>query len=383
MKILYLMNHVGKGGAALALYDLIVELKNQYGNSVYPIVITGAKNELNIALDKIGVENYSAPIKNFLTTYRKPVFFWKTLLFLRYSFFKPLALKKIEKLVSIEDIDIIHSNLDRFDVGAILAQKFHKHHVWHLREYAKGGFNMMSIIPKPYCHFNKYSNVTTFVGISKGVCLNWKEHGVNVDKLIYDGVREELYKSISQNLSKPLKIIFLGGYDDLKGQFDFIKNINTFKGELRGKVIIDFYGNGDISYLNEIKRFVKENSLESLINLYDYDSNIKNKLSNYAIGVNCSRNEGFGRVTVEYMMSGLCPLVSNSGANKELVTDMDNGLIFDRYSSSSLKEKMLWILSHPDKVHEFGEKARLYACENFSMSKHAHEVFSLYETLLK
>lgn len=41
MRVLYVMNHVGQGGAALALYDLIIELKKT--GDVEAIVITGKK----------------------------------------------------------------------------------------------------------------------------------------------------------------------------------------------------------------------------------------------------------------------------------------------------------------------------------------------------
>jgi len=42
LKILYFMNHVDQGGAALALYDLIKELKDNY-DDIVPIVVTGKK----------------------------------------------------------------------------------------------------------------------------------------------------------------------------------------------------------------------------------------------------------------------------------------------------------------------------------------------------
>ena len=41
MKVLYFMNHVDQGGAALALYDLIFEIKKQ--PQITPVVITGKK----------------------------------------------------------------------------------------------------------------------------------------------------------------------------------------------------------------------------------------------------------------------------------------------------------------------------------------------------
>ena len=50
------MNHADQGGAALALYDLIKEIKNNY-LEIEPIVITGKKNKLNKMFDELGVEN--------------------------------------------------------------------------------------------------------------------------------------------------------------------------------------------------------------------------------------------------------------------------------------------------------------------------------------
>ena len=53
MKILYFMNHADKGGAMLALYDLLVELKKY--KDIEPIVITGKKNKFNKMLDEIEI----------------------------------------------------------------------------------------------------------------------------------------------------------------------------------------------------------------------------------------------------------------------------------------------------------------------------------------
>ena len=60
------MNHADQGGAALALYDLIAELKKS--TDIEAIVITGKNNNLNKMLSEIGIENYSLPFKNFASS---------------------------------------------------------------------------------------------------------------------------------------------------------------------------------------------------------------------------------------------------------------------------------------------------------------------------
>ena len=78
------MNHVDQGGAALALYDLIKELKDNY-DDIVPIVVTGKKNGLNKMLEEIGVENYSAQYKNFMSSYKKPEWIYRVMLNVRYK----------------------------------------------------------------------------------------------------------------------------------------------------------------------------------------------------------------------------------------------------------------------------------------------------------
>lgn len=68
---------------------------------------------------------------------------------------------------------------------------------------------------------------------------------------------------------------------------------------------IDFYGNGSKRYIKFLKHKLDEYQLDKIVTLNNYDTNIYKKLNIYDIGCTCSKAEGFGRVTVEYMLSGL------------------------------------------------------------------------------
>ncbi len=377
------MNHVGKGGAALALYDLIKELKRNHPD-VEPIVITGRHNELNAALTNIGVENWSAPFKSFSSSsYSKPLSLWKIVLQARYALSRPIAIRKIEKLIDFESIDIIHTNLNRIDIGYYFARKYNIPHLWHVREHGDDDFPLMLVFPS----YNPIMSDTTstFIAISKSVKSKWVVRGMSEQniRLIYDGVDTNYWThdEISTKNSK-LSFVFLGGYHINKGQEIFIQALALLPQNIKDDILVHFYGNGRKAYKQKLKRFIRENDLDNCCRLFDYDPNIYAKLRRYHIGVNCSRAEGFGRITVEYMMAGLCPLVSNCGANVEIVDDQVDGVMFNRDDLHDIREKIISLYHDSDTMKRFSVKARSKAFSSFSMADHAGNIYRLYKHTL-
>lgn len=57
------------------------------------------------------------------------------------------------------------------------------------------------------------------------------------------------------------------------------------------------------------------------IEFLGHRSDVNQLLQDAHIAVMASRCEAFGWVTVEYMMSGLAVIVSNTGANPEIVSE--------------------------------------------------------------
>ena len=378
MRILYFMNHVGIGGAALALHDLIKELKENH-QDVETIVITGSYNELNVSLTKLGVENYTAPFKNFLSSTKKPFFFWRAILQIRYRINKPNAIKKIEKLVDFKTINIIHSNLNRIDIGYYFSKKYNIKHIWHIREHGDKSFIMQV--------FSSYNPLLTdknsiFIAISNSVKSFWQSTFINEQniRMIYDGIDSSCWiKNDSKIKNQKLSFIFLGGYDSNKGQAVFIEAVKLLPNEIKQNIIIDFYGNGSKTLKQQLINTAQKNNLDSFCTFYDYDPNIYKLIGKYHVGVNCSKFEGFGRVTVEYMMAGLCPLVSKSGANTEIVDDGVTGLVFNRDSSDDIAQKVIYIYNNRQLLENISKKAKIKALNTFSMKGHANEIYNLYK----
>ncbi len=383
MKILYFMNHVDQGGAALALYDLIKELKDNY-DDIVPIVVTGKKNGLNKMLEEIGVENYSAQYKNFMSSYKKPEWIYRVMLNVRYKMGQYCAIKRLEKIIDFSEIDIIHSNLNRIDIGAILAQKYKIPHIWHIREHGDGSdFKLTSVMRNPIRYMNSFNSYT--IMISNSVEKVWELKGLNNKKmrLIYDGVRTELYNIETKQDNRNLKMIFMGGYDKNKGQEDLIDALKTLPEDLKRLIQIDFFGNGSEKYIKYLKNKIYENGLEKVMKINSYQHDIWKHISDYDIGLNCSHGEGFGRVTVEYMMAGLCPIASDRGASPEIIENGITGIIYDSSSSEELKNSIIWALNNRKAIRKMGIDASEFAKKEFSMSKHAREIRELYYEVIK
>ena len=385
MKVLYIMNHVDHGGAALALYDLIHEF-SVTRSDIECVVIPSKHNKLNEALDNLGIVNYSFKFNNFMSSYHEPQKLVKFLLSQRYKRNNLIALRNIEEQIDISSFDIIHTNLNRIDIGAMLSKKYHIPHVWHIREHGETDFKLISIFDDPVTYMNSFKS--TFIFISKSVEKAWISRGLDNKRteLIYDGVRTELYpefENVPNHQNEKMKFIFLGGYCDSKGQKEAIKAISKLRDKDKEKIIVDMYGSGSKHYIKSLQQLVSKYDLDSIVNINNYDPKISKKLPLYDIGLTCSADEGFGRVTVEYMLSGLCPLVSDTGANPELVTNKVDGLIYPKGEILELRNLIQYCLHNQSTINRLKKNAYKKARDKFSMKRHAWEIANLYQRLLK
>ena len=221
--------------------------------------------------------------------------------------------------------------------------------------------------------------------ISNSVEKVWELKGLNNKKmrLIYDGVRTELYNIETKQDNRNLKMIFMGGYDKNKGQEDLIDALKTLPEDLKRLIQIDFFGNGSEKYIKYLKNKIYENGLEKVMKINSYQHDIWKHISDYDIGLNCSHGEGFGRVTVEYMMAGLCPIASDRGATPEIIENGITGIIYDSSSSEELKNSIIWALNNRKAIRKMGIDASEFAKKEFSMSKHAREIRELYYEVIK
>lgn len=387
MKVLYITDRDDKFGAPKSMIEMILNLRKKY--NIEPIVITSVKNNIN----KICTEN---KIENYVTYHQKHLYVetgnkLKDAIkliprYIRYKIGNFRAKIEIKKKINMQDIDIIHTNTSSLDIGAILAEKYHKKHIVHIREFGDKDFNMKSYRKNYISFFNK--NTTCFFAISDAIKEGWIKKGIQKEKIIrvYNGISIEdieIKKYEKQNNDTKLKLIISGSICEGKGQKEIVQALAKIPKDILENVHLDIIGEGIPEYKKEIETLIKENNLEKYINLLPYKNDLRKCLKDYDIGIVCSRAEGFGRITVEYMATQLVVIASDTGANPEIIDDGINGFLYHYHDIEDLANKIVYIYEHKEMREQIGIKGREKVLENFISDINAKNVYQNYKKIIE
>lgn len=386
MKVLYIQSGDDKYGSPKSLMELVLSLKNRY--DVEPIVLTQKEGKTNELCNQNNIKSYVIDFPAFLIVggsniYRKIIkhvlypYYW-----LKYRIKLSKAKKKILSLLENEKIDIVHTNINRIDIGNYYCSMKKIPHIMHIREFSKEDYNCMTLNPSYIDYLNKTTD--KFVAISNAVKQNWTKKGLENNKIktIYNGIDLSKYKTIPLRINEnndKIKIVFVGIVSETKGQIFLIKAIETLPDSIKNNIVVDFYGGGRKEYIKKLQRYVQKKGLSNIISFKGYCSDIPNILTDYDIGVVASRAEAFGRVTVEYMKAGLCVIASDTGANTEIVNDNENGLIFKYGDFNMLGNKIEYLIENKDTLRQIRETAYSLVDNKYSIDLCADNIFKLYK----
>lgn len=340
MRVLYVADQYSDGGAADALIEMIIYLREKY--NVEPVVVTAYNNALSDRLNQYGIEFYCLGYRQFAYNmsgvWYKESFLGRILYSARYFIANWKAKKRAENLIDFSKIDLIHSNVDRNDIGGIFSRKYSIPHVWHLRELSRGHFRLAFNRVRPFKYMNKLTD--RFIAISETVKNDWEDRGLEGSKInvIYDGVDVESYtfkdalisdKSLASPEKVTLKMVCVGAITPQKGQEELIRALAIAERN-RVNFELDLYGRGQEAYITSLKTAAQEYGIDNRIKFCGYNKDLTNILMQYDVGVNPSTGEGFGRVTIEYMAAGLLAIVHRAGVGSEIISDGIDGYLYDK-----------------------------------------------------
>ena len=384
MRVLFISGGDYKYGAPKSMMTMIEGLREFCG--VETILLTKKRNSLNDYCDQHGIENYSlwyrdimagSPYTNKLLTIAKHVVKYISFLW------GAIVRKKVDKLpIDFTTVDIVHSNTNRQDLGAYISKKHNIRHVWHIREMGREDYNVIFYMKECIAYMN--TNADVFVMISDVVKRKWESIGLDSRKIytIYDGMEtDKFFKHVAGD-EKKIKIVITGHVQPNKGQLDLVKAVARLPETFKNKVQLDIIGEAYADYKRLIEIEIEKNGIRSQVRFLGYQNNINELLSQYDIGVTCSKAEGLGRCTVEYMLAGLFTIVSNTGANSELVENKITGAIYKYGDIDSLSHVILWGLEHVTERNAIAEAGYRAARMKFSKKEYAESIYELYNRLL-
>lgn len=329
MKILHILNYVGRGGSESYIKNLI-NAKSDVEYELMYNVDGGGLEDFNDLEVKVINCNMNSPLD------------------LR-------AAKFLKNYIKENNIDLVHTHFMRENGIAFLAK------VLGMSVPVINTRHMVSKISKKAEIFNKifFSKNKYIFAVSSIVKKRLIEEGVNEEKIcvIPPPIPEmEDFKAIEKDKSEKW-IISVGRLSEEKGIFFFIDALNElFKKIENTKAII--IGYGDLE--NDVKELIKKYNLEDKIIMLGYKPKPFNYLMASGLYVNHSKEEAFGLSIVEAAYSKTPLLITkNCGAIDYFNEENNSALIYEYGNIEEFVEKAVKILSDealPKKLVESSSK---------------------------
>ncbi len=379
MDVLYITHTVFMAGANRSLLQLILEMRAKYG--VTPTVLMPhiqrnyEKWNLYKECQKHNIECFS--YKYFW--FRENVRIISYLRCLSNILWYPRVYYKLRN----RHFDLVHSNGSVISLGAFVSRMINAPHVWHLREFGLLDFNLRPLFGKGYEKFVfRYGDA--FVAISNAV----KNYYL---PLIPEGKIRMIYNGIVP----PKDVVQIRCHNDIV-QFCMVGLVTEGKNQLEALEAVDilvnkwryinfhlsFVGFEEHVYTRKLQEFVEANSLNSYVSFLGETNDVNAILSKMDVGLMLSKNEAFGRVTVEYMMQGLAVIATNSGANTEIVEDGVTGFIYHLGNVQELSSKMKSLIENKEKLSLFSGNGMKRAMDLFTSTRNTNQIYEVYKSLL-
>ncbi len=375
------------GGATKSLVELVTTLREE--QNVEPIVFTANNTIINSKLNEVSIENYALGYGAFLQN--SPEDFWKKpikwiIRYIEYIVHFYPSLRKALNCIDWNTIDIVHTNVARNDIGMEVCRRTGILCVCHLREYGELDFKCWTYRKNYVSYLAK--NTDAFIAVSESVRRYWMKKGIPEDKIsvIYNGVNCSSIITASHNgwkTDKILRVVIVGGFIRAKGQYQAVEAVCCLPEEIRRKVKLDIIGGISKSGCVRIKRLFSKAGIENNIEFVGQCDDVCQRLQRYHIGLMCSKMEAFGRVTVEYMHAGLAVIATESGANSELIKNGDNGLLYDKNSTSELTAAITRLYYDRELMIRLAENGYNTAKKRFTNRLNAERIRKKYNILLE
>lgn len=385
MKVLFISTEDVKYGAPKSMQKLIQTLRSEH--NIECVLLTKKHNLLNDWCDEQGIENYSFKYRDIMASTNFDTWWLNVAKHInKYVSYiiGCFTQKKINRLpIDFAEIDFIHSNSNRVDIGVYISRKYNITHIWHLREMDEGTKNILFYHRNCVNYMNESADC--FIAITKAVKNSWVRHGLDEKKIrvVYNGIDPSSIVPKKEKIltGKIIKIVAVGRIERVKGQMDIVNALCDMPEEEQKHFQLDFIGDAYADYKRLLIKKIKKSMCKANINFLGYCKNVSEMLQDYDIGITCSEAEAFGRSTVEYMMAGLLTIASDTGANKELINDKETGLLYTYGSAINLMTILMDINVNREKNALIASAGNQSARNTFNAKNNAEGVYKIYEEM--
>jgi len=224
--------------------------------------------------------------------------------------------------------------------------------------------------------------IDKFIAISNAVrndfMVGTSMNGENI-KVIPNGIPLQKFRRREQSHDS-LEIICVARLEsEKKGQDILIRALAKLK-----KDGIEFFCKfvGEGQSRGYLERLVVEYSLGDNIKFLGSRSDVPELLANAGIFILPSRWEGFGITIIEAMAIGIPVVASNIDGPKEIITDSQNGLLFESENEYELSEKIK-MLFNADNLRDRLVNNAFLSVHEYSIEKMYNKYLAVYNDLVR
>lgn len=303
------------------------------------------------------------------------------------------AVKEIRKQIKNYSPDIVYAHSSKAGALARIADIGLKSHciynphgwAFNMKISAKKRmlYTLIERLAAPFCE-----KIVCISEAEKDAALNKNICESNQLRVIYNGIDIEAYKDYHSTITrKKLGILedtivvgMVGRVSQQKAPDIFIRAAKKIKQIIPNSYFI-IVGNGEME--NEIRRYAKENGLESSLLITGWVKNPLDYIQIFDVAMLLSRWEGFGLVLPEYMLSSKPIIATDCDAIPYIVEDGVNGLLVSVDNPDSVVKAMLKIYSDPQLRRKLIENGNRIVRQKFEAKRMARETEQLFAEVMR
>lgn len=381
MKVLYIVNSTVMGGATISFFNMVLGVM-KFG--VSPVVIgpgekEGDGRELFFdTLEKNGIKYYESEVPlqiwPMVCSYRS--FLGFPVLLVKFLFNNFLTRRRINRIVSKENPDLIHTNVGALQVGFEVSERLNIPHIWHIREYQDEDFKW-KIFPSKKRLISKFKRSSSVVAITKDLLRHFELSENSVATCIYNGILSR--KDLSYMPHKKSYFLCASRIDESKGHKDVIIAFSSFvKRHPDYELVI--LGFGSDKLMTSLKQLARDLGCSENIRWEGYKENVTDYMKEATALLVGSYSEGFGRMTAEACMLGCIPIGRNTAGTKEIIQTV-GGFCFE--TNEDLADCMDKVASMDEKTYaNVALPIQRKAIDLFSIEANVDQIYDAYRNVL-
>ncbi|PKN38352.1 MAG: hypothetical protein CVU62_05730 [Deltaproteobacteria bacterium HGW-Deltaproteobacteria-2] len=375
MKIAWFSHTAETNGAELSMLEACKGLIER-GHQISAILPwTGPLVNL---LENIGAVIYISPYL-FWTCSRKP--YPSLIQRVRRAASNYLSGRRLKDVLLQIAPDVAVTNTITIPSGALAAHWAGIPHIWYIHEFGEEDHGFDYYFGKNYT-FGFIRNYSDRIIVDSDAVFKKFCPFIGKDKLCKIYYAVDIPKSNYREETKgvqtgTINLIQVGRIIESKKPDDAIRALGILvRKDL--DVRLTFLGSASLDYKTKLEIIIAEENLTDKITFLPFTENPAALIRKADVLLMCSRNEAFGRVTVEAMKQGLPVVGARSGGTIELIKDGWSGFLYTPDNHEDLAQKIETIYQQRTLLKQMGDNAHTWANEKFTMGKYVSDLETVF-----